>query len=515
MPARNTRHLRPEDLAGLRWRGLVRESTERQADAWSPDRQRSDISRAADELGLLPAAPLFYERTGSGEKEAVPELRRALEDGKRGEYDVLVVFATSRFARNVTEARIVKRDFARAGIVIYFVYERIISGSRSGRLTEGIREVLDEEENETRRMWVAGGMRERQLSGRWIGRVPFGYRKLLVDFPDGSRGWDGGLELHPDEAPTVRRIFADLAGGIPSSRICINLNLAGNRRPSGRPWITSAVWNLISNPVYMGALVRYARTRTPHYYPTTDPHDGRREVARPFPAIVGDKTWEAAQPSRTGTAWRTKYPYPLSRVMRCSVCGFRMQGSFSGRHRYYRCGGRLVGACDAPNIRADKAEATFADWLEDGLRLPADWREALAKMQVRAIATDDRDKTLRIEEQLARIKNLYAWGDLPEAEYRDQAARLRSELGVIVLPDMGNIERMAEVLTNVGKAWRSIPDDRKQELPGRILQAVEVTDGAISAFVARPELRPLLELGVVDAASASIRRPNYTVRFSA
>jgi site-specific DNA recombinase len=511
----NLRHLRPDDLVGRRWRGLVRESTERQAEAWSPDRQRADIRRAADELGMLPAEPLFYERTGSGEKEGVPEVRRALEDGRRGEYDVLVVFTTSRFARNATEARVMKREFARAGIVIYFAHDRMISGARSSRLTEGIKEVIDEEENEVRRMWVAGGMRERQLSGRWMGRTPYGYRKALVDFPDGSRAWDGGLELDPETAPVVRRIFTSLAGGTPPIRVAINLNVDGIRRPNGKPWTTAAIWNVVKNPVHTGRLVRYARGRAPHYYNAEDPHDGRREVGRPFPAIVDDATWDAAQPSGTGTMWQTKRAYPLSRIMRCGKCGFRMQGSHSARHRYYRCGGRLVGACDARLIRADKAEAAFADFLEEGLRLPDDWRETLSKLHVRAIASDDRERSRKIDERLARLKNLYAWGDIPEDEYRDEVGRLKAEQAVVVMPDLSGIEKIAEALRDVGAAWRSIPEDRKQELPSRILQQIVVTDAEITAFVARPELKPLLDLGVVAAASASTRRSNYTVRFSA
>lgn len=497
----NLRHLRPDDLRGLRFRGLVRESTERQAEAWSPDRQRNDIRRAADELGMVPVEPLFYERVGSGEKEAVPELRRALEDGKRHEYDVLVVLTTSRFARNVTEARVVKRDFARAGIIIYFAMDRMVSGSRTSRLTEGIKEVLDEEENETRRMWVAGGMRERQLSGRWMGQVPFGWRKELVDFPDGSRGWDGGLTHDPETAPIVRRIYGELAGGIPPIRVAINLNLSGSRRPNGKPWTTQAVWNVIKNPVHKGLLVRYAR-RGQRYYPLTDPHDGRREVGRPFPPLVDDRMWELAQPSGTGTMWQTKRAYPLSRVMRCAKCGFRMQGSHSQRHRYYRCGGRLVGACDARLIRADKAEATFADWLEEGLKLPPDWRQQIARTEVRQVAAEDREKGKKIEERLARLRNLYAWGELPEREYRDEVSRLKAEQSVIVMPDLSDLERIADNLREIGVSWRATPDDEKAELPSRILQAIIVEDAEISAFVARPELRPLIELGVVAAASA-------------
>ena len=64
----NTRHLRPEDLRGLRFRGYLRESTQAQADRGTPlARQRDDIQRAADELGMVAAPPTWYERVGSGE----------------------------------------------------------------------------------------------------------------------------------------------------------------------------------------------------------------------------------------------------------------------------------------------------------------------------------------------------------------------------------------------------------------------------------------------------------------
>ncbi len=513
----NLRHLRPDDLAGLRWRGLVRESSEEQAERWSPDRQRSDLRRAADELQLVPAEPLFYERVGSGEAEGVPELERALQEGCAGQFDVLVVLHTSRFARNRAEAVKMKAAFRKAGIVVYFVAQRLISGTYAGALSEGINEVIDEHENETRRMWVAGGMRERQLAGRWVGRIPHGYRKRLADFPDGTRGWDGGLEIDPDTAPVVRRIFDELAAGVPASRIAVGLNLTGRRTFTGKPWTPKAVREIAGNAVYRGALIRYQRERTPHYYSPTDPHDGRREVGRPFPALVDPKVWEAAQPSGRGVPWRAIHYYPLSGVLRCRRCGFRMQGSFSGKHRYYRCSARLVGACDAPHFRADAAEAQFADWLAD-IRLPADWREAIVRTTVQAVVADESDRTRRIDEQLARLRNLYAWGDIEEGPYRDQVAALRSEAAVMVKPDIASLERMAAVLSELGAAWANAPLDRQRELPGTILHSAVAEAGEIVEWVVKAELRPLLELvspGVASAAEASIRRTRYTVRFSA
>jgi site-specific DNA recombinase len=463
---------------------------------------------------MVAVEPLFYERVGSGEKENVPEVRRALEDGRRGEYDVLVVLATSRLARNATEARLVKRDFARAGVIIYFSSDRIISGAKNSRLQEGVRELLDEEENETRRMWVAGGMRERHFSGRWQGRVPLGYRKLLVNFPDGTRGWDGGLDIDPDTAPVVRRIFAAAAGGAPLSRIAIEMNVDGLRRVEGQPWTPNALREILRNAIYRGCLIRYQRARTPHYYPTTDTHDGRREIGRPFPALVDDRLWEAAQPNE-GTPWKSSVRvYPLSAVTRCGLCGSRMQGMWSGKYRYYRCGGRLAGVCEARHARADLAEEAFADWLEE-IRLPPDWRKTVARMEVRSVVAGEKDRVAKIEEQLTRLRNLYAWGDISEADYRDQTSTLKAEQGVMVKPNIANVEQIADALANVGSAWASMPEERRRDLPGRLLRSIIIERGEVSTFVARPELKPLLDLGVVDAASASIRRSRYTVRFSA
>ena len=122
----NPRHLTTEQLRGLRWRGYVRESTQEQTEKWSPIRQRRDLERAAAELGLV-GDPFFYERTGSGETDSL-ELVEALADARRGEYDVLLVLHTTRFARNRAEAVRVKAIAARYGPIIYFVEQRIISG---------------------------------------------------------------------------------------------------------------------------------------------------------------------------------------------------------------------------------------------------------------------------------------------------------------------------------------------------------------------------------------------------
>jgi DNA invertase Pin-like site-specific DNA recombinase len=523
----NPRHLRPEDLRGRRWRGLVRESTAAQArKEATPERQRTDIRRAAEELGLVGVEPLFYERVGSGEEEDVPELEQALTDARAGQYDVLLVLTTSRFARNRDEAIRRKAQFATAGIPIYFVQDRIVSGARSSQLLEGVREVIDEEENEQRRFFIAGGLRERQKAGKWHGRIPYGYRRELVDFPDGTRGWDGGLEPDTATAPLVRAMFAQVTTGGSPRDVAFRLNMTGQRSPTGGPWIARTVKEIIRNPVYEGRLVRYRRPSAaqPFYYDASDAQDGHMDLGERFPGLVSAEAWRAANEAlrlrwRGGAGVGRSRHYPLSSVLRCGACGQKMTGTHGGGEtRYYRCHGRAMGTvCEAPSIRADIAERAFADFLSR-YRLPVDWREEIARTRVTTIRTDEADRQRRLTERLTRLRNLYSWGHIQEAEYRTAEREIRSELALVQMPTGASFEDVAIALERLGPAWASAEPGVQGAVPALMLHAGEVANGKVE-WVVRAELRPLLDLcipvGVSRVLGQPVHTPRWTVRYSA
>jgi DNA invertase Pin-like site-specific DNA recombinase len=488
------RHLKPADLAGKTWRGYVRVSTEHQAEKWSPERQRQDIERAAEELHLVPAPPLWYERSGSGELESA-ELQRALGDA--GQYDVLVCFATSRFARNRAEAVRMKAAFTKAGVVVYFASNRMISGARTSSLSEGIMEVVDAEENETKRLWVAGGLRERQRDGKWVGSIGYGYRKHLDDNPDGTRSWDGTLEPEPDEAPIVKRIFAECLAGHSPADVALGLN-AESLNNRGGPWRKSTIRKMLSNPIYKGRLERYRSRSQAHYFPEADPKDGKQSFDAPWAVIISTAEWEAAQhvfpgrrpPMRQGRA------YPLSGVLRCGKCSGRMQGAYNGKGtRYYRCGTRAeTGTCDGPSVKADEAEEAFADWL-DGIHLPQDWRLAVARL--RDAPKPSSGKEAKLRGYLERIKRLYMADGMDWAEYVKERDRTRERLADQVPPDPDSIERLAAILEELGPLWR---EDRRPALPALMLDRAVVKDRRLVQFDVKASLRPLLEIVCVARA---------------
>lgn len=384
--------------------------------------------------------------------------------------------------------------------MIFFTSQRLISGSFAGSLSEGISEAVDQHENATRRWWVSGGMRQRQASGRWTGNVPIGYRRKLVDRPDGSRGWDGDLEPYPDTGPIVRSIFDRFARGEGSRAIALDLNARGVRSVRGVPWRSNSIDRILSNPAYTGRLIRYGRHRSRHYFDHVS-NDGHADFGERFPALIDPTLFDQVarlRASRTRPRGRLgRRTYPLSGTLRCRQCGNTMTGVAARGTRYYRCGGRrLLGICTAPSIRADKAEAAFASWLGSH-RLPADWRDAIARTNVREARAGERDRQAVLSERLKRLRDMYAWGHIDEAEYRQQHDEIKTAMGVMAMPSIPGIEAVAAVLADLEHAWSSATPDQQAALPPLVLKSAEVEDGRVATWVVDAGLRPLLEACVV------------------
>jgi Resolvase, N terminal domain len=100
----------------------VRESTEEQGEGYSPDAQRQAIARfaAENQLDLVDEYVDFHSGWRGAEKR--PGFQRLMADAADGRFEVVLVYHTSRFARNQLEARRYKtmlRD--RLGIAVVSV----------------------------------------------------------------------------------------------------------------------------------------------------------------------------------------------------------------------------------------------------------------------------------------------------------------------------------------------------------------------------------------------------------
>ena len=204
--------------------------------------------------------------------------------------------------------------------------------------------------------------------GRYLGgRPPYGYR-LADAGPHPNRehaAWGRRahrLEPDPDTAPIVQWIFAQRLAGHSLARLARALNETGipcpsaadpqrNPHRSKRAWTLSAVRTILANPRYTG---RQVWNRQPSAYDLIDPANtglGHRQThrriqpdgwvisARPaHPALVSEAEFIAAQNIRAPRG--NPHPdrcYRLAGLLRCGICGRRMESCWANNQAAYRC----------------------------------------------------------------------------------------------------------------------------------------------------------------------------------
>ncbi|WP_406673909.1 recombinase family protein [Nonomuraea sp. N2-4H] len=214
-----------------------------------------------------------------------------------------------------------------------------------------------------------------QVEGRFLGgRPPYGYR--LVDagpHPNPAKAADGRrmhrLELDPFASAVVARIFADFLAGYGLFAIAERLTREGilcpsahdparNRHRSGVAWSKGAVRAILTNPRYTGYQVWNRQRKDEVLIDIDDVGLGHTTKLRwnpqdkwiwsdapAHPPIVSREDFEAVQEALASrghrytdkTVRRSRHYYQLRSLLRCGICGRRMQGEWNNEMPYYRC----------------------------------------------------------------------------------------------------------------------------------------------------------------------------------
>jgi len=158
-------------------------------------------------------------------------------------WDTLLVLKMDRIHRSSRNFTTMMEELKRRNREFASVMESLDTATAMGRFVMDIIVRIAQLESETTGERVFTGMEQKakQKGGGLGGPAPFGYR------------WEHGiLQVEPEEAPIVRRIFA--LEGTPYGTIAKMLNAKGHRTRSGKPWTYWSVMTVHNNPVYRGHL---------------------------------------------------------------------------------------------------------------------------------------------------------------------------------------------------------------------------------------------------------------------
>ena len=308
-----------------------------------------------------------------------PEAARLLEtfaDPRRG-FDAVVIGEPQR-AFYGSQFGLTFPVFVHYGIELWVpeVGGRVDPGSDAHELVMSLYGGMSKGERNRIKTRVRSAMSaQAAVEGRFLGgRPPYGY--ILGDAgPHPNPGKAAtGQRLHflvpdPSVAPNVQRIFDDFIAGKGLYAIAEGLTSEGILSPSANDpkrnrhrassqgaWSKHAVRVILQNPRYTGHEVWNKQRRDEVLIDVDDVALGHESKMRwndesewvwsqdhTHEAIVTVEQFEAARAvfkSGQRAAVRktkTRHPYMLSGLMRCGICGRKMQASWNNNKAYYRC----------------------------------------------------------------------------------------------------------------------------------------------------------------------------------
>jgi site-specific DNA recombinase len=434
---------------------------------------------------------IYTDPEVSGYKRNRAGLQALLQSIGRNEVDIIVCEAIDRIARDSEDIAWLGKKLRFSNVRLYTLTEGEIDEMKFAVASMMGSIYLKNLQQKTLR-----GMKAAVVAGRMAGGRVYGYRKVHELDANGSLT-QGRLEINPDQAVIVQRIYRDFAAGKSSYAIATELNSEGIPGPSGRGWNQSTIRGdpkkhvgILHNPLYRGKLVwgrrewrrdpdsdkreRRYRLRDEREWVSVNVPDLRiidPELARHVRAEVRRRS----NPRLSNSLGQTRTKHLLSGLIRCGKCGASYV--INGKD-YYRCGAKREGKCKSDiSIRKSVIEEAALRVIQTQL-MSAELAELFAqefKREVERLRSTGhseiqlvRDRLSEVETEIRNLAANFAQGIVSptlatmlterEAEKEKLTERLRhleSARRADVLPHPALLERYT---AKVAKAREALSD---------------------------------------------------------
>lgn len=185
-----------------------------------------------------------------------PGYRKLLKDCRRGKIDLILVKSLSRFGRDAREAISTIRKLKQMNVGIYIELGGIFTMKTPDSVID-LYAAFAQAESQTRSENIKFGIQNRMRSGRTI----LNHRQFLGY----TKGPDGVLQIVPEEAEIVRKIFELYIQGNGVRKIKKYLESHGSKTVTGKTeWSTSTIDRMLSNEKYVGQVLMQ-KTYTPDF----------------------------------------------------------------------------------------------------------------------------------------------------------------------------------------------------------------------------------------------------------
>ena len=486
----------------MRAASYARVSSEEQVEGYSIDAQLRACRSYAEGAGWTVVAE-YVDEGKSARAEDIskrPRFKAMLEAAKNREFDILIVHKLDRFSRNLLLTLRCFDELSRTGTTFISVSEQIDYTTPMGRVFLAMSGAFAQFYSDNLSQETKKGWHERREQGLYCGTLPFGAMKGEdgVPIPDTlERNGTNGRRHSLINYEGLKMAFDLAAEGKSDREIVIALNDRGYRTTGThdpKPFSRDTVKHMLTNRFYVGFI--------------PDGDDGW--IKAKHEPLIEPEVFEEAQNTRERNRKSThthspvgKAVYSLTGITFCWYCREkdregRMHISYSsGGKRRMGCYNRAKGwDCLQKSAPLEVYEQQIRAYLET-FHIPEDYQRKILDMQKQLHQNYDVDKEQRqLRARLDRIKELYKWGDISKERYLAEKGQIQSDLTKLVpfQTPSDKLERLAEFIANIVKAWDVATQEQKNMLARTLLQEVWVKDGDVVAVKPQPDFGPFFKL---------------------
>lgn len=260
---------------------------------------------------------VYADEALTGTKDNRSEFQRMLTDCRQGKIDIILTKSISRFARNTITMLNTVRELRALGVDVYFEKENVHSMSGDGELMLSILASFAQEESYSASENCKWRLRRQFAEGRPSSTTILGYKLV-----------DGTLEVIPEEAETVRMIFADYLSGMGRNSILKKLVRGDYPTKRGGTWSESTIYNMLRNEKYAGDMLLQKSFVSNHIEKKKVINEGQLPmyfVEGSHQAIIDRDTFQKVQAETQRRAAKhtpvKRQEYPFTGKLICAVCG--------------------------------------------------------------------------------------------------------------------------------------------------------------------------------------------------
>lgn len=394
----------------MRLAAYCRVSTSKEEQLDSLVHQKEFFQSYAQLHGDMLVAIYADEGTSGTRLQRRDQFQALMRDAEQNRFDVVVVKDISRFARNTVDFLQSIRRLKELGVNTRFLTANMDSlGESEFVLT--LFGALAQEESANLSKRVKFGKKLNAQKGRVPQRI-YGYDR--VD--------NFTLHINDREAGVVRMIYDwYLSQGLGCRCIAQQLNHGGYVTKFGCAWTPSAVYRILTNPIYCGHHINhkyevenYLTGKQKRLSPQEQLHHSRPQWAIITEELFRQVQQQRKQRKRGEGGVRYSGRHLFSGLMVCQACGrsfCRKTYTYAKTRVYWKCAGNEAGRCEN-RVKIEEVQlleeiaAYVNDHMEQPERIAEELERRLREPQPDAWTVEEERQ--RLERKATRYAELYA-----------------------------------------------------------------------------------------------------------